>query len=251
MMPTRALKNIAATIAIASSPAWADITASATTSGSASAYTLVARVTPEAQYVGRGKLYFVMLHGSQIYALSETRGFVPYTGGEPPEYRTIAQATETITVQGWNTTAQAGASVFVGYGTDVMDMLNNSRFKLVATLPAAPAPVTPPPAAGNPWAAYNGSYGCIDNNGRTGSITAAFTASTAQVDTSRLATIPVNSYNVPLSTIVNDPGLRAYHSPTFPARMVFIDLAPTTPYNLIITYQATEYSNMIFYVCGK
>ncbi len=121
MIFTRTLKKIAAATALvvaslgAASPAWADITASATASGPSSAYTLVARVTPDAQYVGRGKLYFVMQHGSQIYALSETRGFVPYTGGEPLEYRTISQATETITVQGWNTTAQAGASIFVGF----------------------------------------------------------------------------------------------------------------------------------------
>jgi len=261
MRLTCTLKKIAAATAIvaslgAASPAWADITASATASGPSSAYTLVARVTPEAQYVGRGKLYFVMLHGSQIYALSETRGFVPYTGGEPPEYRTISQATETITVQGWNTTAQAGASIFVGFGTDVMDMINNGRFKQVATLPAAPAPTptptpTPtPPVTTNPYAVHNGTYMCYDDYGRSGTVTATFTASNTVIDTTRLTTIPVYSYNLSLSTIVSQPGYRTYSSTSLPLKLVMLNPSGG-PYSLAIGYQSNAYSSQIVYVCTK
>lgn len=208
----------------AAAPALADINASATTSGTASSYTLVARITPDAQYLGHGKLYFVMQHGAQLYVLSETRGFIAYTAGEPTEYRTITQATETITVQGWNTSAQAGAAIFVGYGTDVTDMLNNGKFKLVATLPQAPAPVapppvTPPPVVSNPYAVYNGSYNCSDEYGRTGTVTASFTAGTATVDTTRLTAIPVNSYSLPLSTLFSEPGFRTYHNTSFPLKI--------------------------------
>lgn len=260
MIFTRTLKKIAAATALvvaslgAASPAWADITASATASGPSSAYTLVARVTPDAQYVGRGKLYFVMQHGSQIYALSETRGFVPYTGGEPPEYRNISQATETITVQGWNTTAQAGASIFVGFGTDVMDMVNNGRFKLVATLPQPPAPTptpTPtPPVTTNPYAVHNGTYMCYDDYGRSGTVTATFTASTTVIDTTRLTTIPVYSYNLSLSTIVSQPGYRTYSSTSLPLKLVMLNPSGG-PYSLAIGYQSNAYSSQIVYVCTK
>lgn len=258
MRLTRTLKKIAAATALlvaslgAASPAWANITASATTSGSASAYTLVARVTPDPQFVGRGKLYFVMLHGSQIYVLSETRGFIPYTGGEPVEYRTITQANETITVQGWNTTAQAGASIFVGFGSDVMDMINNGRFKLVATLPQAPAPTpTPtPPVVTNPYAVHNGSYMCYDEYGRSGSITASFTASATTIDVTRLSNIPVYSYSLPASTILNEPGYRIYHSTPYPLKLVMLKLSGGS-FSLAVGYQGSTYSSEIMYACTK
>ena len=257
-------KKISATttLAVASlgaaSPVWADITASATSSGSARAYTLVTRITPDAQYVGRGKLYFVMLHGSQIYVLSETRGFLAYTGGEPVEYRTITQANETITVQGWNTTAQAGASIFVGYGSDVMDMLNNGRFKLVATLPAAPAPAptpatapapTPAPAPSSPYAVHNGSYTCYDRSGRSASVTATFTASRAVVDTTWLTGIPDYTFNVPVSTLVQEPGLMIYNNLSYPVRVVVLDLTRTLPYGMSLVYQSSMYSAEVAYSC--
>lgn len=258
MRLTCTLKKIAAATAIvvarlgAASPAWADITASATASGSSSAYTLVARVTPDAQYLGRGKLYFVMLHGSQIYVLSETRGFIPYTGGEPEAYCGITQATETITVQGWNTTAQAGASIFVGFGTDVMDMINNGRFKQVATLPQAPAPTpTPtPPVVTNPYAVHNGSYMCYDEYGRSGSITATFTANTASVDVTRLLNIPVYSYSLPVSTLLNEPGYRIYHSIPYPLKLVMLKLSGGS-FSLAVGYQGSTYSSEIMYACNK
>lgn len=258
MRLTCTLKKIAAATALvvaslgAASPAWADFTVSTTASGAPSAYTLVARVTPEAQFVGRGKLYFVILHGSQIYVLSETRGFIPYTGGEPAAYRTITQATETITVQGWNTTAQAGASVFVGFGTDVMDMINNGRFKQVATLPQAPAPTpTPtPPVVTNPYAVHNGSYMCYDEYGRSGSITASFTASATTIDVTRLSNIPVYSYSLPASTILQEPGYRIYHSTPYPLKLVMLKLSGGS-YSLAVGYQGSTYSSEIMYACTK
>lgn len=260
MRLTCTLKKLAAATAIvvaslgAASPAWADITASATASGSSSAYTLVARITPDAQYLGRGKLYFVMLHGSQIYVLSETRGFIPYTGGEPEAYRGITQATETITVQGWNTTAQAGAAIFVGFGTDVMDMINNGRFKQVATLPQAPAPTpapTPtPPVVTNPYAVHNGGYMCYDEYGRSGSITATFTANTASVDVTRLLNIPVYSYSLPVSTRLNEPGYRIYHSTPYPLKLVMLKLSGGS-FSLAVGYQGSTYSSEIMYACNK
>lgn len=255
MLLTRTFKKIAAATVVitslgAATPVWADITASATGSGSTSAYTLVARITPDAQYVGRGKLYFVMLHGSHIYVLSETRGFVPYTGGEPEAYRSIAQANETITVQGWNTTAQAGASIFVGYGSDVTDMISNGKFKLVATLPTAPAPTPTPPVVTNPYAVHNGSYMCYDQYGRSGSVTASFTATTTVVDTTRLTTIPVYSYNLSLSTGVAEPGYKIYASTSLPLKLVMLKLSGGE-YSLAIGYQATAYSTQIAYACNK
>lgn len=195
-------------------------------------------------------------HGAQLYVLSETRGFIAYTDGEPAEYRTITQATETITVQGWNTSAQAGAAIFVGYGTDVTDMLNNGKFKLVATLPQAPAPVTPPPVTpppvvSNPYAVYNTSYTCSDAYGRTGTVTASFTAGTATVDTTRLTAIPVNSYSLPLSTLFREPGFRTYHNTSFPLKIAMLNVSGSGPYTLAVAYQASTYSSEILYMCAK
>jgi hypothetical protein len=251
------LKKIAAAIAIAASlgaasPAWADISASATTSGSASSYTLVARVTPDAQYLGRGKLYFVMLHGSQIYVLSETRGFLAYTGGEPVEYRTITQATETITVQGWNTVAQAGASIFVGYGSDVMDMLNNGRFKLVATLPSGSTPEPPsiPPVETDPYAVHNGSYLCYSETNATYTVTATITATQIVVDTSTLPTIPDYTMSLPFTRISSN-GDRIYASSGLPLRLVTLNTTPGARYPLGVTYTTSIVSSPRVYICSK
>ncbi|MGV3679093.1 MAG: hypothetical protein ACO1PM_05145 [Acidovorax sp.] len=262
MRLTCKLKKIAAATALvvaslgAASSAWADITASATTSGSASAYTLVARITPDAQYLGRGKLYFVMLHGSQIYVLSETRGFIPYTGGEPEAYRGITQATETITVQGWNTTAQAGAAIFVGFGTDVMDMINNGRFKQVATLPQAPAPTptptpTPtPPVVTNPYAAYSGNYLCISETGSSYTVSATITATQAVVDTSRILTIPDYTFNVPYSNI-GTTGDRIYTNNAFPLRLVSVDTTAGARYPLALGYASNGSSTPRVFICSR
>lgn len=257
MMVTRTLKKIAgATALIASlgvaSPAWADISASATTSGSASALTLNAIIAPETQYLGVGKLYFVMLQGSQIYVLSETRGFIPYTGGEPAEYRTITQPYETITVQGWNTTAQAGASIFVGYGIDVMDMLNNGKFKLVATLPTAstPAPPPAPPVETDPYAVHSGSYLCYDDIDRTFTVTATVTATQIVVDTSRLPTIPDNTMSLPFTRISNT-GDRIYASSGLPLRLVTLNTTPGARYPLGVSYTTSIVATPRVYICAK
>ena len=100
--------------------AFAQINATSTTTGYTDALNFTATVAAEPQFVGNGKLYFVMLHGSQIYLLSQTRGFVAYNSGEIPEYKTISRSTEIISIPNWNTRGQLGAAIFVGYGADFL-----------------------------------------------------------------------------------------------------------------------------------
>lgn len=158
-------------------------------------------------------------------------------------------------MQGWNTSAQAGAVIFVGYGTDATDMLNNGKFKLVATLPQAPAPVTPPPVTPPPvvtnsYAAYNGSYLCMSTTGATYSVTATFTATQAVVDTSRILTIPDYTISVPFASI-NTSGNRVYNNTSFPLRMVLLDMTPGERYPLGLAYGATASSSPRVFVCSK
>lgn len=249
MLP--ALRTLVVSTALAlglgAAPASAQITTVATTvSGTTQALNFAVSVSPEARFLGQGKLYFVLLHNGQFYLLSETRGFVPYTGGEIPEYRTIRQPTETIAVSNWNTRAQLGAAVFVGYGTDFWEMLNSGRYRQVATLAEYPIP----PGAGDPYAAYSGAYLCSGDSGATYSATATFTAAQAVVDTSRIPAIPVPSLSLPFDGL-GSSGDRIYANRGFPLYLVSLDAAAGARYPLALAYQASDFSASYIFVCAR
>lgn len=134
--------------------AFAQINATATITGHTDALNFAATVAPEPQFIGNGKLYFVMLHGSQFYFLSETRGFIAYTGGETPEFKTINRTTESVNLPNWNTRGQLGAAIFVGYGADFFEMLNSGRFKQISTI----SEITPRAIASNAKFYCNNPY---------------------------------------------------------------------------------------------
>jgi hemin uptake protein HemP len=248
----KALAAIALIAGFAAAPVQAQITSiTTTTSGTTDALNFTVRVSPEAQYQGQGKLYFVVLHNGQFYLLSETRGFVPYTGGEIPEYKTIYQQSETLTANAWNTRSQLGASVFVGYGTDFWEMLNSGRFRQVTTLAQYPTtPPTTPPVASNPFAAFNGGYRCYSETGAVYPVTATFTATQAVVDTSRILTIPDYTISVPF-TKIDSNGDRAYNNNYFPLRLVSLDTAPGARYPLGLAYGASASSTPRIFVCVR
>lgn len=139
-------------------PAAAQIPTTSSISGSTDSLNLSVTVSTESRFIGNGKLYFVVFHNNQFYLLSETRGFIPYTGGEIPEYKTIGSSKESITLNNWNTRSQLGAELFVGYGTDFFEMLNSGRFKHVSTLADVVAPV-------DPYTAFSRTYSCYNPMG--------------------------------------------------------------------------------------
>ena len=139
-------------------PAAAQIPTTSSISGSTDSLSLSVTVSTESRFIGNGKLYFVMFHNNQFYLLSETRGFIPYTGGEIPEYKTIGSSKESITLSNWNTRNQLGAEIFVGYGTDFFEMLNNGRFKHVTTLADVAIPM-------DPFVPLNRAYSCYNSLG--------------------------------------------------------------------------------------
>ena len=232
---------------LAAAPAFAQITTVATTiSGTTQALNFAVSVSPEARFLGQGKLYFVLLHNNQFYLLSETRGFVPYTGGEIPEYRTIRQPTETIAVGNWNTRAQLGAAVFVGYGTDFWEMLGSGRYRQVATLAEYPIP----PGAGDPYAAYSGNYLCTSDSGAGYNATATVTAAQVVVDTSRITAIPVPSISLPFDGL-GSSGDRLYANRGFPLYLVSLDTTAAARYPLALAYQASDASASYIFVCTR
>lgn len=250
-MPIRTtLRNLIASAALAlglgATPAFAQITTVATTiSGTTQALNFAVSVNPEAQFLGQGKLYFVLLHNNQFYLLSETRGFVPYTGGEIPEYRTMRQSTETIAIGNWNTSAQLGAAVFVGYGTDFFEMLASGRFRQVATLAEYPIP----PVV-NPYAAYSGAYLCSSSAGASYNATATITNTQAVVDTSRIPAIPVPSVSLPFDGL-GSSGDRIYANRSFPQYLVSLDTTAGARYPLALAYQASDFSTSHIFVCTR
>lgn len=139
-------------------PAAAQVDAAFSRTGSTDALNFSVTIATEQRFIGTGKLYFVLFHNNQFYLLSETRGFVPYTGGEIPEYKTIGRSTEAITINNWSTRSQLGGEIFVGYGADFFEMLNSGRFKHIATLTEITAPA-------NPYAALSRSYSCYNTAG--------------------------------------------------------------------------------------
>ncbi|MBB6564171.1 hypothetical protein HNP48_006898 [Acidovorax soli] len=234
-------------LGLGAAPAFAQITTVATTiSGTTQALNFSVSVSPESRFLGQGKLYFVLLHNGQFYLLSETRGFVPYTGGEIPEYRTIRQPTETIAVNNWNTRAQLGAAVFVGYGSDFWEMLNSGRYRQVATLAEYPIP----PGGSDPYAAYSGTYLCTSDTGASYNASATVTASQAVVDTSRITAIPVPSISLPFDGL-GSSGDRLYANRGFPLYLVSLDTAANARYPLALAYQASDYSASYTYLCTR
>jgi len=241
------LAGAALVLGLGALPAFGQITTVTTTiSGTTQALNFAVSVNPEARFVGQGQLYFVLLHNGQFYLLSETRGFVPYTGGEIPEYRTIRQASETIAVSNWNTRAQLGGAVFVGYGTDFWEMLGSGRYRQVATLAEYPIP----PVAGNPYAAYSGAYLCSSNTGATYDATATFTAAQAVVDTSRIPGFAVPGISVPFDGL-GSSGDRLYANRDFPLYLVSLDTTAAARYPLALAYQASDFGASHIFVCAR
>jgi hypothetical protein len=139
-------------------PAAAQIPTTSNITGTTDSLNLSVTLSTESRFIGNGKLYFVMLHNNQFYLLSETRGFIPYTGSEIPEYKTIGSSKESITLNNWNTRGQLGAEIFVGYGSDFFEMLSSGRFKHVATLEDLAIPI-------DPYTSLNRAYSCYNSLG--------------------------------------------------------------------------------------
>lgn len=113
----------------------AQINASATITGSADSLNFKATITPDARFIGNGsKIWIAYVHGGTVYFNGGPAGFEIYTGGNAPAILGVTQTTEVIDFRNWVVRPILGAEVYVGYGTDFMDMLSNQRFKKIATL---------------------------------------------------------------------------------------------------------------------
>ena len=128
---------IALTIVVTSFTSAAQISANAFVSGPVTATTFVANVYPTTEFIGNGsKIWFAVIHEGVLYFNGPT-GFVPYQGGDAMPLMGISSGVETIRFTDWNTSSNAGDQVYIGYGTSLTDMAENSRFSLVHTF--APA----------------------------------------------------------------------------------------------------------------
>lgn len=226
--------------------AFAQINATSATTGYTDALNFTATVAVDPQFIGNGKLYFVMVHGSQLYFLSQTRGFVVYSGGEISEYKTISQSTETISISNWNTRGQLGAAIFVGYGADFFEMLNSGRFKQISTL----RNVSP---SGNPYARFNGLYTCYDEYYSASKVIATFTSNNAILDTSKIYTIPDYSINLPYTKIENN-GYRQYDNFAnilSSVKVILLDTSYTSDPLFSFAYGSSIYSSPKVFICKK
>lgn len=106
--------------------------------------------------------------------------------------------------------------------------------------------LAPAPAPSSLYAVHNGSYTCYD---RSAFVTATFTASRAVVDTTWLTGIPDYTCNMPVSTLIQEPGLMIYSNLRHPVRMVVRDLTRTLPYRMSLVYQSSMYSAEVAYSC--
>ncbi len=246
----------AATTLLVCSPSFAEIPATGSFTGSPQSLDFVASVPIERAFLGTN-LYLVMQHGPNVFLLTRDRGFVLYTGGEIPAYKTINQTEDIIPLLNWNVSALPGAAIHVGYGTDAWDMINNMRYRTVAITPPSSGPL---PTVPNPYAANSGEYQCFDRyqTPMPGPVSAWINDDTAVVDTSRLSGTQSTHYNVrfgpKFGPVAREPEYaRAYYNgtDTYPQKIVLVDPTLKGNYPLVILYQRERYGSTTIYWCKK
>ena len=96
--------------------------------------TLSIDVNVSRNHQGRqGKVFLAAKAGADVY-LHDGNGWILYTGGTLPAYKTGPLASTTIdAIKDVNPGTLSGVSIFVGYGVSDIDMLTNNRFSLVYT----------------------------------------------------------------------------------------------------------------------
>ena len=126
-----------------------NIIATGTTYGPINALGFTASITIPQSYVGsNSKIWLAILHGDQVYFLTDSAGFVQYIGGlaalaspqptEAPSLRTIISTNEVVSISG-NASGAIGAQIYVGYGSTFTDLINNAKYKNIATISNSPA----------------------------------------------------------------------------------------------------------------
>ena len=118
----------------------------ATASGGTAQLTLNATLLVADADVGKmGKSYLAFYFNQQWYFNNGTQ-WVPYSGGTAPAYATATLVDRVVEiVRATDMRSLIGGQLVVGYGTSEIDMLQNSKFRLVYTVtekgPAQRAPV--------------------------------------------------------------------------------------------------------------
>lgn len=112
-------------------------TFSATTSGTASALTVVANVgVGDGDVNQAGSIYLAADIGSGWYLHNGT-GWVPWTSGPLPPYYTGTLSSRSFdVVRNMDLSFLAGTQVYVGYGRNENDMLANNKLGLIYTVPS-------------------------------------------------------------------------------------------------------------------
>lgn len=104
--------------------------------GSPEARTVTAYYRFNEQYQGRaGNLYVALDYRGELYFLSGTSVTKHQEGVEPTPYATGPyQATDITIFNAEDLRQYAGAKVYLGYGNNLMEVLNNQQYSLVYTL---------------------------------------------------------------------------------------------------------------------
>lgn len=121
---------------IATSSAGIDARASA--SGSSSNLTLAAQVRPSISYVGESAQAFVVAQVGDSWYFLGNSGWQGWSGGDIPTYfaGTLPAVLNIPLFSNADLRSLGGTKVYVGYGFSATDMLNNSLYRLIYTLPS-------------------------------------------------------------------------------------------------------------------
>lgn len=118
------------------SPLGSGFSATASATGSAASLDLKVRLTVAQADQGKtGNIYIAAVLGGKLYLLN--RGYwQAWSGGALPIWQTATLSSmEAVLLAGADIRPAAGAQIYVGYGTNEADMLNNAKYRLVYTVP--------------------------------------------------------------------------------------------------------------------